>query len=1103
MTFDEHGSCDDLLSVLAQVRLTAAASKDDKTALLEAIDLFRRVLVLRTDSHPKHIQALTSLADVLSTYFESSGNQDALAESIALYRRALSRVSTFTFHHTKLLDRLANSLKLGADSFGNRDFLAEAIDLHRRALALCNDEDLTRGEISVNLADELRRQFQYSGREELLTEALDLARSALALGPLSTDNRAKALNTLGAILYRRNENSGDRMSLDEIIEVFNEALELRPPGHPNRSSSLNNLATTLKLRFDTVGGMDALRRIMELHREALALRPEGHPLRRSSLMNLANALDTFSRHEQDVDATSEAILCHREAVSLYPVGHAEYGGALLNLANALELRFHQAGDIAFLKEATELYRKALDVQTTGHPIRHRSLNGLAKALTILHEKIKDQGMLNEAINTQRQSLAMRPVGHPNHGETLNCLAISLIKDYECYGHTKSLDEAISLHRQAISAHPVGHPERGNSLNNLASALRASFRQSRDAEVIKEGISCCQDVMGIYLDAHPAKIRSRFIMSQLLLENTEYFAWSDAMAHINQAGSDSSSFPRQRLRFILDTMPVIEEALERDDVASNERLEDALGVYVGAIQLLPRAAHFGLDPTSRLRELFGTETLCRTASLRAVQLNKPELALEIMEEGKAVFWAQALHLRSSALDDLPEEERDDLARSLRLLEHGGRRDTASGEDETAIERWLTERHHLNNRVERMIDNIRIRPGFDRFLKTPSFSQLAQAAASGPIVILFTSKTECLANIILDSSGTSRFLRLRMITPKSLQALALQVPASGLRSRNAEVAFPVVPCSSHQERLTIKTGYTSSVGLSTSNTVLAKIWHTIMEPVLQGIGGKKSSGRNRPRLYLWPVGDFAFLPLHAAGVYKGAHSSNNAACVSDYVVTSYIPSLSALIRSQRSFTPIPRSQLKAMVIAEGHSPGLTSLQKVDEEARAVEELFCTAKASVVNDSANSPTPCSVLSQLPQVHVLHLACHGRQESDPLKSHFALSTGRLSIAKIMTLELRNAFFAFLSACETAKGDREQPDQSVHLAASMLFCGFRSIVATLWTMDDTDGPNVARRLYKELLKKEFIGLDDIPYALDDAVQALRREGVCPSRWATFIHMGA
>jgi hypothetical protein len=57
--------------------------------------------------------------------------------------------------------------------------------------------------------------------------------------------------------------------------------------------------------------------------------------------------------------------------------------------------------------------------------------------------------------------------------------------------------------------------------------------------------------------------------------------------------------------------------------------------------------------------------------------------------------------------------------------------------------------------------------------------------------------------------------------------------------------------------------------------------------------------------------------------------------------------------------------------------------------------------------------------------------------------------------------------------------------------------------MNDKDGPIVAKATYNALFRKEMITLDDIPYALDVAVQELKRAGVPPSRWATFIHMGA
>jgi hypothetical protein len=57
--------------------------------------------------------------------------------------------------------------------------------------------------------------------------------------------------------------------------------------------------------------------------------------------------------------------------------------------------------------------------------------------------------------------------------------------------------------------------------------------------------------------------------------------------------------------------------------------------------------------------------------------------------------------------------------------------------------------------------------------------------------------------------------------------------------------------------------------------------------------------------------------------------------------------------------------------------------------------------------------------------------------------------------------------------------------------------------MNDADGPLVAKRFYEKLFAKDDITLDAVPYALDYAVAELRKSGVPPERWATFIHMGA
>jgi hypothetical protein len=60
--------------------------------------------------------------------------------------------------------------------------------------------------------------------------------------------------------------------------------------------------------------------------------------------------------------------------------------------------------------------------------------------------------------------------------------------------------------------------------------------------------------------------------------------------------------------------------------------------------------------------------------------------------------------------------------------------------------------------------------------------------------------------------------------------------------------------------------------------------------------------------------------------------------------------------------------------------------------------------------------------------------------------------------------------------------------------------------MRDLEGPDVAESIYSALFKDDgssgFLDPDDIPYALDEAVQKLRASGLDPSFWATYVHIG-
>jgi CHAT domain-containing protein len=190
---------------------------------------------------------------------------------------------------------------------------------------------------------------------------------------------------------------------------------------------------------------------------------------------------------------------------------------------------------------------------------------------------------------------------------------------------------------------------------------------------------------------------------------------------------------------------------------------------------------------------------------------------------------------------------------------------------------------------------------------------------------------------------------------------------------------------------------------------------------------------------------FLPLHAAGIYDIGQEE----CCSDYVVSSYAPTLTALLRAQRSVPTLSKFDAKLVLAAaiKTTDSNLPTLWNVEDEISHVRATAKEAGTSVDDTYVDAGAVItSVTDALKDANLVHLACHGTQNAkDALSSGFHLVDGILTVSRLMELDLKDAFFAFLSACETAKGDKKQPDQIVHLAAAMLFVGFRSVVATMW----------------------------------------------------------
>ncbi|CAE6474826.1 unnamed protein product [Rhizoctonia solani] len=240
------------------------------------------------------------------------------------------------------------------------------------------------------------------------------------------------------------------------------------------------------------------------------------------------------------------------------------------------------------------------------------------------------------------------------------------------------------------------------------------------------------------------------------------------------------------------------------------------------------------------------------------------------------------------------------------------------------------------------------------------------------------------------------------------------------------------------------------------VLADLWYGVVKPVLDFLGymnNVDTTTSNMPHITWCPTGAISFLPLHAAGDYSKPRSR-----VFDYVISSYTPTLTALLASSPTTLGLDS---RVLVVGQEATPGHRPLPGTSKELASV--------------------------------------------DPTDSGFFLHDGTLDLASINRRSFKNKGLAFLSACQTATGDEKLPDESIHLASGMLMAGYSSVIATMWSVYDEDAPVVADKVYAQLVRDGKVGNGETGKALHNAVAELREKvGEKEfSRWVPYIHMGS
>lgn len=184
--------------------------------------------------------------------------------------------------------------------------------------------------------------------------------------------------------------------------------------------------------------------------------------------------------------------------------------------------------------------------------------------------------------------------------------------------------------------------------------------------------------------------------------------------------------------------------------------------------------------------------------------------------------------------------------------------------------------------------------------------------------------------------------------------------------------------------------------------------------------------------------------------------------------------------------------------------TVLAAVDSELELIHK-HVPPNVKFTRLSGDEATQASALEALRCNTWVHLACHGKQDLvHPSNSRFAMSNKPLTLLDIVENNVPQAEFAFLSACHAARGDEKTPDEVILLAAGLQFSGFKSVIGSLWEVDDAVAKHVVEAFYENMFKDLDEGVMDCTkaaWALNKATYAVKKKVPLEQRIG-FVHIG-
>ncbi|KAF8891114.1 CHAT domain-containing protein [Gymnopilus junonius] len=795
---------------------------------------------------------------------------------------------------------------------------------------------------------------------------------------LSPDDQrfVACMNDIGLAYSKCFKITGKAKDAEAGISALQQVLATMEEEHTSFLTLLCNLGSSLSDRFQSTGTVADVSEAIHTLQRVVNLTSDDDPELPSRLTNLGNAFLRRFDHIGQFSDSSEAIRILQHAISIAPEGHENLPAMLANLGNVFSSRFEHTGDLSDISESIVHRQHGLQLTPDGHEYLPAFLTNLGLSFSSRFQATGDVIDISEAILLHQRALQSYSDRDEYLIASLTNLAKSLSLRFLHTGEIIDISEAIQAQRRACSLTPNGHPEIRNQLNNLASLLTIRFELSKEPADLSEAIQAQQHAVSLTPEGHiglPGFLSNlgrlffrRYESHNKLIDISEAIRFMQKAADLTRDGHPRLPYLLHTLgisylcRFQLIRRPTdisqAAELMQRSfHLTPNGHPElsiraNNLGrLYMFCFEISGQTELFNLSLSAyrqAARIPTGPPSMSMMAAKKWAELSKMSLASpsELLEAHEHIIHLLSLN---AGLENTFRRRHELLINSSQSSTAAAAVALSADQLDKALE-WL-EQGQLENAGSRADSSHQ-----DGLLSMDTKISLEGEAYKH---LKLAKERDELLKTIRNIPGFDSFLRPKRCDP----------PQDDVRK------------------------------------LLHTLWADLVEPILQALAIQVPDDNTRlPRIWWCPTGPFAFLPIHAAGIYYHGKSTPGT-CLADFAVSSYIPTLSTLTRLRSRDDP------------------------------------CTTKKGILLEITN----------------------------PLESGIHLYDGPLKLSEIMKKNLANADLAFMSACQTSTGDENLPEEVVHLAAGMLAAGYRSVVATMWSISDQHAPQLAETFYENLLNND------------------------------------